>query len=248
MKIDHLVINVNKEIQENKETIKNVHSIGLPYVPKWGKGTKGFKVSNICIGKEYLELVRVKTKDGGGWVQEWVQKYCDGHRGLIGLAIDVENIDKVYGKMIEGGIGITKPEPLQYKWFFNLFKKTMPWKNAYIQPMKGMPFQFFLQQMDDQKSREYMEKYMNPNSLEQGITGINTVKLYGEITNGDRDIISCLFSDVTNEEEEIVIRLNNQMIYLIQSDEHFTEIILDCKSEAHREKKLNIENVTLINK
>lgn len=248
MKIDHLVVNVNKEIQENKETIKNVHSMGLPYVPKWGKGTKGFKVSNIWIGKEYLELVRVKTKDGGGWVQEWVQQYYAGHRGLIGLAIDVENIDKVYEKMIEGRIEITKPESLQYKWFFNLFKKTMPWKNAYIQQMKGMPFQFFLQQMDDQKSRDYMEKYMYPNSVEHGISGIIAVKLYGEITNEDREIISCLFSNVTNAEEEIIIHLNNQVIHFIQSKEHFTEVILDCKSEAYREKKLNIENVTLINK
>lgn len=76
MKIDHLVINVNKEIQENKETIKNVHSIGLPYVPKCGKGTKGFKVSNIWIGKEYLELVRVKTKDG-------VVGYKSGFRNIV---------------------------------------------------------------------------------------------------------------------------------------------------------------------
>ncbi|HDR7799985.1 VOC family protein [Bacillus tropicus] len=247
MKIDHLVVNVNKEIQENKETIKNVHSFGLPYVPKWGKGTKGFKVSNVWIGKEYLELVRVKTKDGGGWVQDWVRKYNHGHRGLIGLAIDVENIDNVYEKMMRNGIKVTKPEPLQFRWFFNLFKKTMPWKNAYIQPMKGMPFQFFLQQMKDEKSREYMEKYMYPNSLEQGITGINTVKLYGEITTEDRDIISCLFSDVTNEENEIIIRLNNQVVHLIQSEEHSIEIILDSNNETHKGKKLKIENITLIN-
>ncbi|MGE7884029.1 VOC family protein [Bacillus sp. NPDC094077] len=247
MKIDHLVVNVNKEIQENKETIKNVHSIGLPYVPKWGKGTKGFKVSNIWIGKEYLELVRVKTKDGGGWVQDWVRKYNDGHRGLIGLAIDVENIDNTYEKMIRDGIKVTKPEPLQFRWFFNLFKKTMPWKNAYIQPMKGMPFQFFLQQMKDQKSREYMEKYMYPNSVEEGVTGIVAVKLYGEVTNEDRNIIGCLFSDVTNEEKEIIIRLKNQVIHLIQSNEHFIEIMLDSNNEAHKGKKLNIENITLIN-
>jgi hypothetical protein len=247
MKIDHLVVNVNKEIQEKKEMIKNVHSIGLPYVPKSGKGTKGFKVSNIWIGKEYLELVRVKTKDGGGWVQEWVQKYCDGHRGLIGLAIDVENIDNVYEKMIKDGIKITKPKPLQFRWFFNLFKKTMPWENAYIQPMKGMPFQFFLQQMNDQKSREYMEKYMYPNSVEEGVEGIIAVKLYGEVTIEDRNIIGSLFSDVTNGEKEIIIRLKNQAIHLIQSNEHFIEIILDCQNEAYRGKKLKIENVALIN-
>ncbi len=149
--------------------------------------------------------------------------------------------------MREGGIEITKPEPLQYRCFFNLLKKTMPWKNAYIQPMKGMPFQFFLQQMNDQKSREYMEKYMYPNSAEKGVAGIIAVKLYGELTNEDRNIISCLFSDVINEEEEIIVRLKNQAIHLIQSNEHFVEIVLDCKNEVYKGKKLEIENVILIN-
>lgn len=32
----------------------------LPYEPKWGKGTKGFNVSNLWIGNEYLEMVNIK--------------------------------------------------------------------------------------------------------------------------------------------------------------------------------------------
>jgi hypothetical protein len=101
--------------------------------------------------------------------------------------------------------------------------------------------------MNDQKSREYMEKYMYPNSVEEGVEGIIAVKLYGEVTIEDRNIIGSLFSDVTNGEKEIIIRLKNQAIHLIQSNEHFIEIILDCQNEAYRGKKLKIENVALIN-
>ena len=65
MRIDHLVVNVDSYVQEDENFIKKVRSIGLPYEPKWGKGTKGFKVWNIWIGNEYFELVKIKSKDGG---------------------------------------------------------------------------------------------------------------------------------------------------------------------------------------
>ena len=65
----HLVVNVDSFVQEDENFIKKVHSLGLPYEPKWGKGTKGFKVSNIWIGNEYFELVKIKSKDGGGWIE-----------------------------------------------------------------------------------------------------------------------------------------------------------------------------------
>ncbi|MFF2907512.1 hypothetical protein [Paenibacillus sp. NPDC057934] len=26
---------------------------------------------NLWIGQEYFEFVRIKAKDGGGWVQKW---------------------------------------------------------------------------------------------------------------------------------------------------------------------------------
>ncbi|WP_234410458.1 hypothetical protein [Caldalkalibacillus mannanilyticus] len=81
MKIDHLVVNIDPHFQEDTDFINQVHHTGLPYEPKWGKGTKGFKVSNIWIGDEYFELVRIKSKDGGGWIPQWTAKYNEGHRG-----------------------------------------------------------------------------------------------------------------------------------------------------------------------
>ena len=49
MKIDHLVINVNQEYQLNNNIIDEIRRSGFPYEPKWGKGTKGFKATNLWI-------------------------------------------------------------------------------------------------------------------------------------------------------------------------------------------------------
>ncbi|MGE7919060.1 hypothetical protein ACQKM9_08925 [Viridibacillus sp. NPDC093762] len=59
MKIDHLVLNVDSKYHVEGEQVNAIRSIGLPYKPKKGKGTKGFKVSNIWIGKEYFEMVNL---------------------------------------------------------------------------------------------------------------------------------------------------------------------------------------------
>lgn len=117
MKIDHLVVNVDRNIHEDQTFVKAVQTLGLPYEPKWGKGTKGFKVSNIWIGNEYFEWVRIKKKDGGGWLKSWTEDYLGGHRGLIGFALDVEDIDAVYKELSSRNIEASTPEPLRFRWF-----------------------------------------------------------------------------------------------------------------------------------
>ena len=66
MKVDHLVINVNAHYQQESKEVQNIRKAGLPYNVKKGKGTKGFKATNIWIGQEYFELITIKENDGGG--------------------------------------------------------------------------------------------------------------------------------------------------------------------------------------
>lgn len=246
MKIDHLVVNVDPFVQENKQFINKVHSMGLPYKPKWGKGTRGFKISNIWIGDEYFELVRIKTEDGGGWVDTWTKAYHNGHRGLIGFALEVDDIEATYEKLIRQNIEVTPPEPLTFKWFFNLFTKTMPWKNAYLPRFEGVPFQFFLQQMNDEKSKAFMQQYMVPNSRENNINGISEVKIYGTLTEHDQNIIKVLFDDYKINGTEITVSLGKQTISFIESKNYFVEVILDCENENIATKKLEIgENLVI---
>lgn len=248
MKIDHLVVNVSKDVQEEKNMIDRIRTIGLPYEPKWGKGTKGFKVSNIWIGNEYFELVRIKTPDGGGWIQNWTEKYLKGHRGLIGFALEVEDIEATYQNLIRQNIQVSKPEPLKFRWFFNLFSKSMPWKNSYISEFEGIPVQIFLQQLDDEKSKVYMQKYMVPNSKDKQINGILEVILYGTLTENDKKTIKALFQDYSEQEGKILITIGKQLISFVESEHHSTEVILDCTNEVYSSQDVMIENVLIRNR
>lgn len=246
MKIDHLVVNVDRNVQEDKNFIEKVHAFGLPYEPKWGKGTKGFKVSNLWIGDEYFELVQIKSQDGGGWIESWTKEYHSGHRGLIGFALEVEDIEATYQNLVRQNIQVTKPEPLQFKWFFNLLSKTMPWKNAYLPKLEGMPFQFFLQQMNDEKSKTYMQKYMIPNSREKSINGISEVKIFGTLTEQDKAIIQALFQDNKIQDSSITVSLGRQTISFVESDKYAVEILLDCEKKGELTKQLEIGNNLVI--
>lgn len=248
LKIDHLVVNVDRRIQEDQEYINSIRSIGLPYNPKWGKGTKGFKVSNIWIGKEYFELVHIKARDGGGWIKEWTAQYLDGHRGLIGFALEVEDIDKTYQKLLSHNVNVSPPEPLKFRWFFNLLNKTMPWRNAYLPEFKGIPFQFFLQQLNDEKSKQYMEQYMVPNSRDHDITGITEVIIYGELTEDDKKVIFALFDDYEESKDVLKINLGAQTIRFINSTTSKAEVILICNNKAYCNRTVDIHNLQIKNK
>lgn len=247
MKIDHLVVNVDRFVHEDKAFMEKVKSLGLPYEPKWGKGTKGFKVSNLWIGNEYLELIRIKNKDGGGWIQSWTEEYNHGHRGLIGFAIEVEDIEAVYKRLLSQQIKVSLPEPLRFRWFFNLLHKTMPWKNSYLPVFEGVPFQFFLQQMNDEKSKDFMRGYMLPNSRERNINGISQVNIYGAWTEKDKELLKKFFTEYEVQDGLITITIENQKICCIDSDAYKIEVLLDCNNNEYSLKQLEIGNLVIQN-
>ncbi len=248
MKIDHLVVNVDRFVHEDKDFVKSVNSVGLPYEPKWGKGTKGFKVSNLWIGNEYFEMVRIKNKDGGGWVQSWTEQYNNGHRGLIGFALDVNDIDAVYKRLLSQKIEVSSPEPLRFRWFFNMLHKTMPWKNSYLPVFEGVPFQFFLQQMNDEKSKNFMQQYMVPNSNDHNINGISQVNIYGAWTEKDKELIKEIFVDYEVQDDMITISIETQTICCIDSDVYKVEVLLDCSNTEYSKRELEIGNLTIRNR
>lgn len=186
-KFDHFVVNVDRKYQKDKAVINNVIKSGFPYEPSWGKGTRGFKASNLWIGNEYFEMINLLKEDGGGWKKDWVDLYNEGHRGLICIMLDVDNINEVYENFKSKNISITNPEYLKFKWLFNLLTRTMPWQNSYIKFFEGIPLQIGFQQMKDDEARNFMKQYMVPNSYENGINGIDKVIVKGALTSNDKD-------------------------------------------------------------
>lgn len=247
-KLDHFVVNVDKCYQKDKDTIDKITNTGFPYKPTWGKGTKGFKASNLWIGNEYFEMINILKSDGGGWKTEWVKYYNNGYRGLICIMLDVANIDELYTLLRKKNIEITKPEHLKFKWFFNIFTRTMPWKNCYTNFFEGIPLQIGFQQMNDEKSRKFMEEYMVPNSRENGILGINKIIVRGSLTSNDKKVISIIFDNYITKREPLTIELNKDQIIIFEnSGQYEVEIYTNCNSKVFSNKCVAIENISIKN-
>ncbi|HHU72426.1 MAG TPA: hypothetical protein GXZ21_10405 [Clostridiales bacterium] len=248
MKLDHLIINISDEYQLDNRTIDEIRENGFPYEPKWGKGTKGFRASNLWIGNEYFEMIRLLKQDGGGWREEWVNHYNQGHRGLICLMLDVEDIDLEYQRILNKGIDITEPKYLQFKWFFNLLTRTMPWRNSYINFFKGIPMQIGFQQMKDKKSLDFMREYMVPNSRDNGIEGINKVIIKGEFLEEDYELIEQIFEEGEKDNDSIIVNLsNNQQLIFQKSSFYSVEVFTYGNNENYHNGKIKIENVHVLN-
>ena len=247
-KLDHFVINIDKKYQKDKDITDKIINSGFKYEPSWGKGTRGFKVSNIWIGNEYFEMVNILKSNGGGWLKPWVDLYNEGYRGLICLMLDVNDIEKVYEKLRKKNIDITKPEYLKFKWCFNLLTRTMPWKNSYVPFFKKIPLQIGFQQMKDEKARDFMNQYMVPNSRENGISGIRKVVIEGDFVDEDFKMIEDVFGDYITNKNPLTIKLNSeQNIQFKKSDKYKVYIYTNCENDNFIDRTINIENVSLIN-
>lgn len=243
MKLDHFVVNVDEKYQKDKGVIEGIRNMNFPYEPKWGKGTSGFKVSDLWIGSEYLEMVRILKCNGGGWVPEWIVKYNEGHRGMICLMLDVTDIDAIYQVLSEKGIQITKPEWLEFKWFFNRFTRRMPWRNCYVPFFENVPFQIGFQEMKDDKARNFMNQYMIPNAREKGIDGIYQVVIKGQYTSRDFKTIMMIFGEKAyRDDDKIHVRLSeNQSIEFIRDKIYQVELF----TNSNTDKSVEIENMKI---
>lgn len=246
MKIDHLVINVDKIYQTDKSVINKIKSNGFPYEPKWGKGTSGFKASNIWIGNEYFEMIRILKENGGGWRKEWVEKYNRHHRGLICLFIDTDNIREEYDRIRNLGVAVSEPGYLKFKWFFGLLTRVMPWQNAYLPFFEGVPFQLGFQQMKDEASKKWMQQYMIPNSRENGIEKITALNLYGSYSENDKKLIRNIFSNAVSDKNKIIVELSSrQKLFFIQDKTHHVEVLTQHTDDRLKNKKFNIHNISI---
>lgn len=246
LKLDHFVINIDRKYQTDNRIIEKIRKVGFPYEPKWGKGTKGFKASNIWVGNEYFEMINLLKPNGGGWKKDWVEQYNNGHRGLICLMIDTDDINSLYEKMRSKDISITKPQYLQFKWFFNLFTRTMPWKNSYLNFFEGAPLQIGFQQMKDDKARDFMRQYMVPNSKDNGITEIQEVIIKANFTKTDIELLHKIFEVEANNNNRIEVELSNGGRVIFKKAQDYNVIV-----KAHTENQnfignaLKIENIDI---
>ncbi|MGI5860031.1 MAG: hypothetical protein ACOX8P_12080 [Tepidanaerobacteraceae bacterium] len=196
IRLDHFVVNIDNDMGKLKELKKQIEPLGYPFEPTWGKGTKGFKVANIWIGLQYLEMVWLKEKDGGGWKADWVEKYNNGYRGIIAIYLMTDRLDEIREELKCRGIPVSEPERISFRWFFGLLKKTMPWRSIFTAPIPGTNLEICYGELDSPDIMEKMKAYMVPNAAVYGIEGIKAATVKGNFSEEAWVYIQKLFPDV----------------------------------------------------
>lgn len=243
-KIDHLVINVDGKLQKDASTIELIRKNGFPYEPKKGKKTKGFRVSNLWIGKEYIEMVSIIEKDGGGWKKDWVELYNQGKRGAVCLMIDVSDIESLYRTLTNKSINVSVPEKIEYK-LFGLVKVSPPWRNMYLPYFGNEKFQIGFQQLDSQDVFERFEKRMTPNSIKNQIMGMSKITIKGNWTPLDYNMLEDAFPQTKRDNHHLIIKINNgNEIVFVKDKEFLLEVEMNNHSSKYK-SKTKIENVYL---
>lgn len=183
-------------MQRLEELKERIQPMGFLFEPTWGKGTKGFKAANIWIGDQYFEMVWLKSPDGGGWKTEWVDKYNRGSRGIVGIFLLTDQLDEIRKNLIDRGVPVSEPERISFRWFFGLFKKTMPWRTMYTDAIPGTDLQICFGELDSPKVMKQMKKYMVPNSKSNSIDGIISATLSLNLTQDVIKYLQSIFPDL----------------------------------------------------
>lgn len=248
MRLDHFVVHVDNNMDKMQNQKSLMEPKGFPYEPTWGKGTKGFKVSNLWIGHQYLEMPYLLNEDGGGWKKEWVEKYNQGIRGIYAICIDVDNVERVYEILKSRGVEVTDPERISIKYCFGLLKKNMPWRYVFSKEIPGTNLQIFFQQYDSPKVVEKFKPYMVPNTEENGIRGIEQATVKYNFSNKAIEYINKLFPNAKSEGNRTVIDMDDCKLVFEKEKNIDLKVQLNavCENNAYRNNKIEIENLEII--
>jgi Glyoxalase-like domain len=201
MNLDHVVVHIDNNERILSDLKKQAENAGVPFEPSWGKGTKGFKASNIWIGRQYFEIIRLLKPDGGGWEERWVSSYNAGKRGVFCLFLQTNDIRSVANRLRADGLSIDGPKRQNFKGFFGLFKKTLPWELIYLPPIPGTDLEIgFIQYDPDPKDR--IKQFLVPNAEENGIDGITSAEVVLPLSSEAREFLQQIFPEAKNSTQE----------------------------------------------
>ncbi len=249
IRLDHFVVNIDNNESKLEELKKVIEPLGYPFEPKWGKGTKGFKVANIWIGLQYFEMVWLKKIDGGGWKKDWVEKYNNGHRGIIALYLMTDELDKIREGLLNRGVKVSEPERISFRWFFGLLKKSMPWRSIYTDPIPGTDLQICYGEMDNPKMIEKMKQYMVPNADTNEIVGIKEAVVKINSNSEAINYIKKLFPEIKENNNILEYEMDTTKLTFQLLEEQKVEVQLKATTNNSdlEEKKFKIENIEVIN-
>lgn len=229
MHLDHFVVHVENDLKPLETLASKISSIGFPFRPKKGKGTAGFKTSNIWVGDQYFEIVRLLKPDGGGWPTEWVERVNGGERGISCIFLQTVDLDSIFDRLQKAGLECSI-EKTKFKVFFGLMTMEMPWRYIKTPSIPGTHVDIgFIQY--DASSWDHYRKYMKPNSREFGVDGIFEAQVNVPSISIANNYLRTLFPEIEVGERSATVSLNPGKISFLESKTD-QAVVLFAKSKS----------------
>jgi len=168
--LDHVVVHCSNDT-DLTELREDLAHHGIPFEPRWGKKAKGFRISNIWIGRQYFELVHILGNDNA-WQPQWSARHARGDRGVYCVFVKTgRDLDELTAELVSAGIEVSEPERTRFSWFFGLLEKRMPWRFVLVSGIPGTSIEIGIIRYDE-GAEDRFKPYMVPNAEDSGFEGL----------------------------------------------------------------------------
>jgi hypothetical protein len=248
MRFDHIVVHIENNAKELQALKATLNSQGYPFEPALGPRSREFGTSNINIGQEYIEIVRIFKHNARSWMPAWAQAYDRGQRGAYCIFIEVEDVERTAVALKHAGIGATGPSFLRYPAFLGLLHFEAPYFIYYLPNFPGSGFQIALMQYKNENTRVMFQTGMTPNAVQNGINGIRRIEIALPQLADSLNMLQRIFPSLEQAKDVWAIQLEKTRILFNQSADNDTHIRLSTvtSQRSYAGNKFQINNVELV--
>jgi hypothetical protein len=196
MRLDHIVIHIEKDPQALRALKEAANTQGYPYETE--RGSRGFALrsSRINIGDEYLEIVQLLRRGVKSWVPWWASSYDAGKRGAYCLFFEVEDVERAAVALKKAGVEAVGPAVLSYPALMGLLNPTAPYLIYYLPAFPGTHLQIALMQYTSPETRTAALNALQPNAQRVGVNGIRRVEVSLPDLPGSLPLLEKVFPDL----------------------------------------------------
>ena len=212
LKINRLQIGVESDWLTDTSEMVRIQMFGLPYAPAHGKSTLAFRVGNLWLGEQAAELFVPRRLIGMDEYRDWGNRYQQGHRGLLAVVLETENLDMIYERLCWNGL--SEPIMLRKHIGKGSYSQQFLASSSQLPFFKALPFQLLFVQGKKDIDSALRKQIMQPNARQHGIEGIESVRIRAPFAQEEWKLLQCVFPQGTKERNTFTVPLDEEREWL----------------------------------
>jgi hypothetical protein len=248
MRIDHIVVHIDNDPEKVTKLSDTINAQGFPFNPDTGKRNVDFRVNNINVGNEYIEIVRLLKPEAPSWMPLWAHQYTSGQRGVFCIFLEVEDVERLAVAIKKAGVRARGPAVLTYPAMLGIFRVETPYVIYYLPNFPDSPLQLAIMQYKKPYQRESFIAGLQPNAEQNGINGIRRVEIELPNLEESMEMLQKVFSDLHLENGEWAAPLEKQRLVFRRSSDGDVHVQVSAiaSQRAFVGKKFQIDNLEMV--